>query len=264
VQIIQYIINAFTSKPFAGNPAAVVPLSRGLPDAVMQQIAWENNLSETAFFVSEPNQEADGLYALRWFTPVREVDFCGHATLAAAHIVLHHKQLATDSVRFSTRRGVLSVVRLDDGYQLDFPRLKYTASNTADQLSEALGVEVLEAHAGDDLIARVKDQATVVVCQPDMQKLAALDTRGIIITAPGDEVDFVSRFFAPKFGIDEDPVTGSAHCMLAPYWAEKLNKTRLSAQQLSVRGGEMVCEVKGGRVIIDASAVTWLIGKIYI
>ncbi len=267
MQVIQYIINAFTRMPFGGNPAAVVPLKRWLPDNLMQQIATENSLSETAFFVPEIKGEAIQ-YALRWFTPFREVDFCGHATLAAAHVLLNHKQLKTDAVTFTARCGELKVKRFSEAYQLDFPRLGCEPVDMAATLSDALGVSVIESWAGDDLVAIVSDEATVANCTPDMAKLKNIDTRGVIISAANDnktgEVDFVSRFFAPRYGIEEDPVTGSAHCLLAPLWAEKLGKPRLSAKQVSKRGGEMICEVTKDRVLIDADAVTYMIGKIYI
>jgi len=259
MQLSQYIINAFTRDTFAGNPAAVVPLLSWLPDDVMQAIAAQNNLSETAFYVkSESN------FQLRWFTPVTEVDFCGHATLAAGYVVMQNEQSALDSVIFATRTGVLQVKKHHEEFILDFPVQTCTASSAIEQVSDALGVAVESLYAGEDYMAVLKNQQYIEQCRPDMHKLKQLDLRGVIITAPGNNVDFVSRFFAPKAGIDEDPVTGSAHCMLAPYWSAQMHKSALSARQLSARGGEMRCEIQNKRVIITASAKMFARATIYL
>ena len=251
-------IDAFTDAVFGGNPAAVCPLESWLDDATLQAIANENNLSETAFFVP-----ANGAYALRWFTPLAEVDLCGHATLASAHVVFHHLHRDADSVAFETRSGRLYVTRDDDGLTMDFPALAAHLIESPADLAKGLGAEPEAVFADMDYLALFATEADVRAIQPDMTALARLEERrGIIVTAPGESADFVSRFFSPRLGVPEDPVTGSAHCMLAPFWAERLGKTVLNAQQVSARGGAVQCTVAGDRVRLAGRAVQYLEGSI--
>ena len=251
-------IDAFTDAVFGGNPAAVCPLESWLDDATMQAIANENNLSETAFFVPE-----DGAYALRWFTPLAEVDLCGHATLASAHVVFHHLQPDAESVAFDTRSGRLEVTRSDDDLTMDFPAIAAHPVETPADLSGGLGAEPEAVFADMDYLALFETEGDVRAIQPDLAALARLDERrGVIVTAPGESADFVSRFFSPRLGVPEDPVTGSAHCMLAPFWAERLGKTTLHARQVSARGGAVQCTVAGDRVKLAGRAVQYLEGTI--
>lgn len=255
-----YQVDAFADAVFAGNPAAVCPLDSWLPDPVMQAIAAENNLSETAFFV--PDGDA---FALRWFTPRVEVDLCGHATLASAFVIMTRLQPDRQRVAFRTRvSGELAVERRDDRYEMDFPRWPADPMDPPVELDEALGVAPGTVYRGPDWMAILDSEATVRAVQPDFAALARLPCRGLIITAPGDDVDFVSRFFAPGAGIDEDPVTGSAHCMMAPYWAARLGKDTLTARQVSRRGGEIGCRIAGERVILSGGAVLYLEGEIHV
>jgi PhzF family phenazine biosynthesis protein len=252
-------IDAFASRPFTGNPAAVVPLKSWLPDATMKAIAMESNLAETAFFVRTPDGEAD--FHLRWFTPSVEVDLCGHATLASAHALMAHLGWESTRVSFLSRSGVLGVERMNDLYTLDFPRHRFDRVDVPAALIDALGAEPEEFHVGPYAMSVFADQAGVRALRPDIRKLDAIEPGYHIVTAPGDDHDFVSRFFAPRAGIDEDPVTGSAHCMLAPYWAGRLGKRTLGARQISARGGDLICTYDGGeRVGISGRAVTILEG----
>lgn len=252
-----YQIDAFTSRVFAGNPAAVVLLDQWLPDATLAAIAAENNLAETAFVIP-----LTGVSKLRWFTPAVEVDLCGHATLAAAHVLFAQVFTSVETIDFETRSGVVSVSRDGSALVLDFPSRPGTRVAVSPDLAAALGTDVLEAHTARDLMAVVRDEATVRSLRPDMARIAALDAFAVIVTAPGNDVDFVSRFFAPKAGIPEDPVTGSAHCTLAPYWATRLGRTTLSARQLSARGGQLQCVVRADRVLISGQTVEYLRGQI--
>ncbi|OFX09857.1 MAG: isomerase [Alphaproteobacteria bacterium RIFOXYD12_FULL_60_8] len=253
-------IDAFADGPFTGNPAAVVPMAEWLEEEKLQAIAAENNLSETAFFVG-----SQGSYALRWFTPNCEVDLCGHATLAAAHVILSTMEPGREEVTFRTLSGGLTVRREDDLYSMDFPALTGEDVEAPPGLAEILGVNPIELRMGKDLLALVDSVETVRRAAPDFARLSAeVEARGVILTAPGRKYDFVSRFFAPRAGIPEDPVTGSAHCMLAPFWAKRLGKTRFTARQLSLRGGTVWCEVKGDRVILKGHAVTYLEGVILV
>lgn len=254
-----YQVDAFTSRLFGGNPAAVVTLDAWLPDDVMQAIAAENNLAETAFVL--PREERA---PLRWFSPTIEVDLCGHATLATAHVLLRHHYPAQQEVSFETRSGVLTVTRNGSGLSLDLPSRPGRPIEVSDALVEALGVRPREAYLARDFLAILDAEADVRTLQPDIEKVAALDAFAVIVSAPGVEVDFVSRFFAPRAGIPEDPVTGSAHATLVPYWAERLGKSRLSARQLSARGGELDCELQGDRVVVAGGAVEYLRGEIEI
>lgn len=251
-----YQVDAFTRRVFAGNPAAVCPLPYWLPDAVLQAIAAENNLSETAFFVAE----GEG-WRLRWFTPLTEVDLCGHATLAAAHVLFSHLGPGGPEVVFETRSGRLRVRREADRLEMDFPARPPLPCPAPEALIAGLGCRPLEVPAADDYIAVLADEAAVRAIVPDLGQLANLDRRGVCVTAPCRDVDFVSRFFAPRLGIPEDPVTGSAHCELAPYWAGRLGRTALSARQVSRRSGEIACRLAGDRVFLAGHAVTFLVGE---
>lgn len=256
MKIRLFQIDAFTDRRFAGNPAAVCPLEEWLDDPVMQAIAAENNLSETAFFVPAGDQ-----FALRWFTPVREVDLCGHATLASAFVVLRYLQPERDVVTFSSPSGLLTVSRDGDRLRMDFPAWEAKECAAPAGLLTGLGQHPAELLRTRDYLAIYACEREIRELRPDMQHLLTL-AASVIVTAPGDSVDFVSRFFAPQAGIPEDPVTGSAHCTLVPYWARRLGKVALHARQLSRRGGELFCEQRGDRVWIAGHAVTYLDGTI--
>ena len=241
-----YQADAFTSQLFRGNPAAIVPLADWLDEATLQKIAQENNLSETAYFTRSEGEEVD--FHLRWFTPQAEIDLCGHATLATAHILFDELDWLKDTLCFSTQTaGNLVVTRLDNGrLQLDFPARPAVDVAIFDDFVRALVARPAELLLARDHMAVFATEAQVRAIDPDMEALARINKDGIIITAPADdpEIDFVSRFFAPNHGIPEDPVTGSAHCTLVPYWAEKLDKTTLMAQQISARGGTLWCQYR--------------------
>ena len=257
MKLKQYQVDAFATRPFEGNPAAVCPLQGWLDDSLMQAIAAENNLSETAFFVSSGKG-----YELRWFTPVDEVDLCGHATLASAHILFEKLGYKDKVIRFATRSGELTVEKSGASLRMDFPALPPAPVAAPEALIEGLGAAPVEVLAADDYLAVFKSEAEVRAIHPNHAALERLDLRGVIITAPGETTDFVSRFFVPALGVPEDPVTGSAHCTLAPYWAGKLGNNSLSARQVSRRGGNLRCEVTGGRVLLYGSAVTFMEGEI--
>ena len=252
-------VDAFASQRFEGNPAAVCPLDHWLDDHLLQAIAEENNLSETAFFVPE----GDG-FSLRWFTPLAEVELCGHATLASAHVLFEHSDYDKPLITFETRSGQLCVERAHTGLSMNFPAIKALPCTAPELLKQAIGLVAQEVLAGDDYIVVLDSEAALRQIQPDQGLLSQLDRRGVIVTAPGAQHDFVSRFFAPKLGIPEDPVTGSAHCALAPYWATKLGKLNLQAKQVSRRGGEIGCQVQGDRVILSGQAITYMVGEISI
>lgn len=260
MQLLIYQVDAFTSNLFGGNPAAVVPLKEWLTNEQMQNIAAENNLSETAFFVKE-----GGSYRLRWFTPVVEVDLCGHATLATAHILFEELEYEDDEIVFKTKSGLLTVCREDDRLMMDFPADYMIKVEAPEGLFSALGIQAAnEVYKSDDYMVVLESEDEVAALQPDFKRLKEIPARGIIVTAPGKNVDFVSRFFAPQSGIDEDPVTGSAHTKTAPYWSEKLDKEVLEARQISSRGGNLTCRMKGDRVEILGKAITYLKGEISI
>jgi PhzF family phenazine biosynthesis protein len=250
-------VDAFTTRRFAGNPAAVMPMEGFLDDAVLQAIAAENNLAETAFLVRE-----GGDYRLRWFTPTTEVPLCGHATLASAAVVMERLEPRRNRVVFHSVSGPLTVNRADGGYVMDFPARPSAPVSTPPGLAEALGVVPVEVFVNTfNYLALLESGQALRALAPDMAALARLDRSGVIVTAPGDGVhDFVSRYFAPAKGIPEDPVTGAAHCMLAPYWAERLGKTVFRAWQASRRGGEIVCRLVGDRVELEGSCVFYLEG----
>lgn len=250
-------VDAFTDRIFAGNPAAVCLLPRWPDAGAMQAIASENNLSETAFLVGAGSE-----YELRWFTPVSEVDLCGHATLASAFVLFEHFGV-DGAVTFDTRKGELSVRRDEEGLlRMDFPALPAKPADSPEGMLEALGGSPTEVLLADDYLVRYSEEREVREVDPDFAALSGLGARGVIVTAPGDTVDFVSRFFAPDCGVPEDPVTGSAHCTLTPYWAEHLGKSRLHARQISRRGGELWCELRGDRVEISGNAALYLSGSI--
>jgi predicted PhzF superfamily epimerase YddE/YHI9 len=252
-----YQVDAFTSRVFHGNPAAVCPLPSWLPDATLQSIALENNLSETAFFVGE-----GGSREIRWMTPAQEVDLCGHATLASAFVIFERLEPGLEQVMFSSRSGPLAVARKGELLVLDFPARAPRRRELPAGLAEALGRPPVEVWEARDLMAVYASEDEVRGLRPDMEKLGAVDSFAVIATAPGREADFVSRFFGPRVGVPEDPVTGSAHCTLVPYWAERLGRSALRAQQVSARGGELSCELRGDRVSIAGRAVLYLEGTI--
>ncbi len=252
-----YQVDAFASDIFQGNPAAVCPLESWLDDDVMQKIAAENNLSETAFFVPH----ADG-FDIRWFTPSVEVDLCGHATLASAYVLFEQLSFKGDKLVFQSKSGELSVQKENNKYVLDFPKQTPVPCDTPKLIAQAFDNVVQECLQAEDYIVVLKNEAAVLNANPDMTLLKQLDLRGVIITAQSNVHDFVSRFFAPNCGIDEDPVTGSSFTQLAPYWAEVLGRDKLHAKQISQRGGEVWCEVLASRVNIAGHAILYLKGKI--
>lgn len=261
-----YQVDAFAEKLFGGNPAAICPLTEWLPDATMQAIAAENNLAETAFFVREPDAGNGGAdYLLRWFTPAVEVDLCGHATLAAAHIVFSQLQPGSERVRFRTvKAGILTVTREADRLTMDFPARPAAPVEAPPQLIKALGGKPRQVLKARDHMIVYDSAAEIAGLDPDLAELAKVeDCWAAIVTAPGeDAVDFVSRFFAPAKGVPEDPATGSSHCTLVPYWAGRLGKTDLEARQLSRRVGVLHCALVGERVRIGGRAVLYLEGQI--
>ncbi len=243
MRVPYFQVDAFTDRVFGGNPAGVCLLEEWLPDDVLKRIAGENNLSETAFVTPRGAE-----FALRWFTPTREVDLCGHATLASAFVLFEERQIAAPEIRFHTQVGVLGATRDGGAVVLDFPAWKAAATGVPAALADGLGWIPREVHKTRDYLAVLADAEEVAGLKPDMAQLARLDCLGLIVTAPGRDCDFVSRFFAPGAGIPEDPVTGSAHCTLIPYWSQRLGKKKLHARQLSARGGELFCEDRGDRV----------------
>ena len=256
-----YQVDAFTDKLFHGNPAGVCILEEWLNDRVMQNIAAENCLPETAFIV----QKKDAV-EIRWYTPTTEVDLCGHATLAAAHVLFTHHSVKGNLIEFfSHRSGYLPVERNNDLITLNFPKDSYTKIQVPDVLINAFQMSPIESYRGkSDFLLIFASQKDIEELNPDLAMIKSVGGRGVIVSAPGNEVDFVSRFFAPQFGINEDPVTGSAHTTLTPYWSKITGKTKLSALQLSKRGGELICELEGERVLISGKAVTYLVGEIEI
>lgn len=260
MQLPIYQIDAFASGVFAGNPAAVCPLDEWLPDATMQSIALENNLSETAFLV----REDDG-YRIRWFTPTVEVELCGHATLASAYLYMTKLRPDANEVRFQSRSGELRVTRDGDMLTLDFPVQAPTPATIPEGLCDAMAAQPASFLTANGRSMAVFDaEESVRTLAPDMDAVARLAPGGLLVTAPGEKHDFVSRYFVPSHGIAEDPVTGSTHTTLTPYWAERLGKTMLTAAQLSARGGELACTLDGDRVKIAGRAVLYMEGTIYL
>lgn len=254
-----YQIDAFARRPFEGNPAAVMPLPHWLPDEVLQALAMEHNLSETVFFVAE-----GAGFHIRWFTPTTEMDLCGHATLAAAHVIFSEAPADQTVIHFRSLSGPLTVRRREDLLELDFPCRAPQSIPTPPGLEAALGAPVLECHLHRDLFALLADEATVRTLTPDLTALCAFEQTSVVVTAKGESADFVSRCFAPREGIPEDPVTGSTHCTLVPFWAERLGKTELHARQLSARGGDLHCRLEGDRVHIAGPAVRVLEGTFFL
>ena len=253
-------VDAFTDHLFGGNPAAVCPLEQWLPDATMQNIAMENNLAETAFFIPKEDH-----FHLRWFTPAVEVDLCGHATLATAYVLFHYLDWKKPELVFESRSGILRVKKDNDLLTLDFPADSLQLIEPSKELNSCLGIEPLETYLGKtDFMAVVASQKEVENLQPDFLRMSRLTGRGVIVTAPGETVDFVSRFFAPQVGINEDPVTGSAHTTLTPFWSARLGKTNLKAIQLSARKGHLNCQLKGDRVEISGKGQLYMKGDIHI
>lgn len=254
-------VDAFSPTLFSGNPAAVCLLEAWLSDDLMQSVAAENNLAETAFVV--PMGEN---YGIRWFTPTVEVDLCGHATLAAGYVLLNHLRPFGSEIAFhSPRSGELKVMKRDELYFLDFPTDTLTRIADPSTVKGTVNCTVTELYKGKtDFIAVVENEAALLALKPDLAAIAALDARGLCVTAPGTTADFVSRFFAPQSGVDEDPVTGSAHTSLIPLWAEKLGKPEMTARQLSKRGGALTCIHRGSRCLIGGAATLYLEGTVFL
>jgi len=252
-----YQIDAFTSSIFEGNPAAVIPLDEWIEGKLMQKIAMENNLSETAFFV----KRNDG-YEIRWFTPQCEVDLCGHATLATSHLIMFYLDPNKDQITFHSKSGDLKIRKEEDRIVMRFPAVEGESVSDYTLLAEALGKKPVEVYGAEDYMAVYENEEDIRQLQPDFRKLQELEKRGVIVTAPGRHYDFVSRFFAPAVGIDEDPVTGSAHTMLVPYWAARLDKFSLEAYQASSRGGSIYCRIQDTWVELSGNARLYLQGEI--
>lgn len=253
-------VDAFTKKTFGGNPAAVCPLENWIDAELMQRIALENNLSETAFFVKK-----NDVYEIRWFTPTFEIDLCGHATLGSAFVIFELLKAEEKSIKFrSHKSGELAVEKQDDLLILDFPSRPVSKCEAPDGLVEAIGKQPKEIFKARDYFLVYENESEVREIAPNFSRLLEVGGHGFIVTAKGDASDFVSRFFAPEVGVFEDPVTGSAHCNLIPFWAERLGKTELFARQVSSRGGELFCELKGDRVKIGGNAALYLKGEIYV
>lgn len=253
-----YQVDAFTKEVFGGNPAAICPLESWIDTDLMQRIALENNLSETAFFVKK-----DDSYEIRWFTPTFEIDLCGHATLASAYVIFECLKFENDIVRFhSQKSGSLTVEKRGDLLILDFPSRPVAPAQVPAGLIDAIGKAPKEVLKARDYFLVYENEQEILDLEPDFTRLLKIDAHGFIVTAKGDSSDFVSRFFAPEVGVFEDPVTGSAHCNLIPFWAERLGKTELFARQISARGGDLYCELRGDRVKIGGHAVLYLKGEI--
>ncbi len=258
MQIPYFQIDAFTSQVFKGNPAGVCPLEKWLPDDILLAIAAENNLSETAFFI--PTDEG---YQLRWFTPLVEVDLCGHATLATSFVLFNEPGYNNDTIRFTSISGKLTVRRHEQLISMDFPARPPGPCTPPADLLIGLGSPPVETLMAEDYLVIFNTADQILNLQPQMEYLSRFP-RGVIASAPGKDCDFVSRFFAPSLGVPEDPVTGSAHCVLVPYWSQRLGKSELKAHQISARGGELFCTAAGERTIIAGQAVKYLAGTITI
>lgn len=256
----QYIVDAFTKKIFGGNPAAVVPLDKWLDKSLMLKIAAENNLSETAFFVQTGENEFD----IKWFTPKVEIDLCGHATIASSFVIFDYLNYDHQQITFNSNSGKLFISKDEDKILMDFPAYKPEQVDIPEEIKSGLDVDILGVYKSTKYLVEVENQNAVLAVKPDFSQLAKLNTVGTIVTARGSDADFVSRFFAPGVGINEDPVTGSAHSVLTPFWAERLGKEKMFARQLSERGGEIFVEAKGERVLIGGNAVLFSAGEIKI
>jgi PhzF family phenazine biosynthesis protein len=254
-----YHIDAFANKPFEGNPAAVIPLEKWLSDELMQAIAAENNLSETAYFI-----RTNSGYHIRWFTPVQEVNLCGHATLASSYVIFKILEYEKEEILFESRSGVLRVSHNDEWLQLNFPSQPPVQCETPSEILGAFTETPIECLKSEDYIVVFKDENQIIEANPNFILLSELDLRGVIITSKSEKYDFVSRCFAPKYGINEDPVTGSAFTQLIPFWSKKLNKVNMYAKQVSKRGGEVKCNFLGERVLISGKAAMYLVGTIEI
>ena len=259
MNITIYQIDAFANKVFAGNPAAVCPLDHWLSDKIMQKIAAENNLSETAFFV-----EKDNIFYIRWFTPITEVNLCGHATLASAYVIFNELNYIQSQITFSSKSGILLVKKENNKLMMDFPAQRPVECETPIEIKKAFNHVISQCLKHNDYFLIFSSETEIIDAAPDMQLLSQIDLRGVCISAPGKKYDFVSRFFAPKYGINEDPVTGSSFTQLIPFWSDKLNKSELSAKQISARGGKVSCKYMGDRVTISGEAVKYLSGTISI
>ncbi|MDT8716861.1 PhzF family phenazine biosynthesis protein [Clostridium sp. 19966] len=255
-----YVVDAFAEDPFKGNPAGVCVLEKWLPDSLMQEIAAENNLSETAFVVKNIDK-----YELRWFTPKAEIDLCGHATLGTAYVISNYVDLGIKDMVFETASGPLKVTRNDALYEMDFPSREPKKIKINNEIIEAIGMKPVEAYISRDLFLLLDTEQKVRDLTPDFSRLTELsEGMGAIVTAKGEDIDFVSRCFYPKLGVNEDPVTGSAHSNLIPFWAKRLNKRKMTAKQLSKRGGTLYCEAAGERVKIAGRAILYMHGNINI
>lgn len=262
MRIPLYQVDAFAEKAFEGNPAAVCPLNQWLDDSLLQKIAAENNLSETAFFVSTGDD-----FQLRWFTPVEEVDLCGHATLASAHVLFKHLGYQSHSINFLTKSGKLTVEKTDNGYQMNFPATMPAQISTdipTDLIAVFGATKPVSVMAAFDYILVLNNEQEVRDFVPDLVRWQNIDLRGVVITAPGNDVDFVSRCFFPKLDVNEDPVTGSAQCELAPYWASMLDKNTLIGQQISARSGRIHCQLVADRVLLSGTAIDYMMGEIHL
>lgn len=259
MELRQYVVDAFTDRVFTGNPAAVCVMGNWLKDETMQAIARENNLSETAFAVKQGES-----YGLRWFTPGSEVDLCGHATLATAFVIMNYYEPDARHVDFDTLSGRLSVTRRGELYELDFPAYELRKTEVTAEMEKALGVRPMEAYVGRDLLCVLPDEDAVKQLRPDFELVTGLEGLLTHVTARGREYDCVSRSFGPKLKVNEDPVCGSGHCHIAPYWTEKLKKTELKAYQASARGGTLVCRTENGRTALSGSAVAFSSAVIFL
>jgi len=254
-----YVVDAFTDKVFKGNPAAVCVLENWLSDELMQEIAKENNLSETAFIVLNGN-----IYDLRWFTPGGEIDLCGHATLATAYILMHFIIPDWEEVAFQTKSGILKVQKKNDLYEMDMPAYQLTSIPVTLEMEEAIGFRPVEAWIGRDLVCVLKDEGQVIRAKPDEEKLKNLDGLLLQLTSRGEKYDCVTRSFAPKLGVSEDPVCGSGHCHVIPLWSDKLKKSTLCAFQASSRSGILYCHMKGDRVLIAGKAALYSTAEVFL
>ncbi|MEK8021140.1 MAG: PhzF family phenazine biosynthesis protein [Candidatus Parabeggiatoa sp.] len=254
-----YQIDAFASKAFEGNPAAVCPLNEWLPDEIMQSIAEENNLSETAFFIPTGNR-----FHIRWFTPTTEVDLCGHATLATAYVLFNLLGHQSDKLEFDSKSGRLIVTKENQWLVMNFPAQPPVLCDIPTEIIKAFDIPPIECLRSEDFIVVFEREMDIESAKPDFEQLKKLDLRGVVITAKSSRYDFITRFFAPKYGIPEDPVTGSAYTQLAPYWTAKMGRKRFNVKQISSRGGELSCEQVDDRVLIFGKAIQYLVGKINI
>jgi PhzF family phenazine biosynthesis protein len=263
MQLTLYQIDAFTDTLFGGNPAAVIPLQKWIDDELMQKIALENNLSETVFFVASKKNIDGPDFEIRWFTPAVEINLCGHATLASAYVIFNYLHFDKPAIKFSSQSGILEVSKNNSLIEMDFPSwMPEKINDNKDDFEKALGgEEIVGMYKNRDLLLELKNEDAVKNCTPDFSLIKKSGYK-IIITAPGKKVDFVSRFFAPSAGIDEDPVTGSAHSQLIPFWSKKLNKISMIALQLSQRGGNIYCEQKGDRVLMSGKCIFYMKGEI--